>query len=221
MFNKQLNIWNYGKKELIVASDLHISIVRALLDLQANIGINDHLVIANGLQKDYLQKMQQRTGRTNRALIRLWSSHVRAYMATHSNPQSWLLHLFMTCFSPQIHSPEIPTHLRRSQSSCSLSVSHYTHTTVTKMLWGAFPTHHDMHTNQWKLLHITSHWQEINSKHTLIPCTFPLPTSWAGCNECLCCWFHQRHPPTAQQWINGVHPHLFSEAWHKTLFKEK
>jgi hypothetical protein len=25
-----------------------------LLDLQANIGINDHLVIANGLQKDYL-----------------------------------------------------------------------------------------------------------------------------------------------------------------------
>lgn len=39
-----------------MASDLHISIVRALLDLQANIGINDHLVIANGLQKDYLQK---------------------------------------------------------------------------------------------------------------------------------------------------------------------
>jgi hypothetical protein len=70
-----------------VASDLHISIVRALLDLQANIGINDHLVIANGLQKDYLQKMQQRTGRTNRALIRIWSSHIRAYMpltVTHS-----------------------------------------------------------------------------------------------------------------------------------------
>jgi hypothetical protein len=91
--------------------------------------------------------MQQRTGRTNRALIRQCSSHVRAYMATHTNPQSGLLHLFMTCFSPQIHSPEIPTHLRRSQSSCSLSVSHYTHTTVTKMLWGTFPTH-DMHTNQ-------------------------------------------------------------------------
>jgi hypothetical protein len=139
--------------------------------------------------------------------------------ATHSNPQSGLLHLFMTCFSPQIHSPKISTHLRRSQSSCSLSVSHYTHTTVTKMLWGAFPTH-DMHTNQWKLLHITSHWQEINSKHTLIPCTFPLPTSWAGCDECLCCWLHQRHPPTAQQWINGVHPHLLSEAWHKICSKK-
>lgn len=93
MFNKHLNIWNYGKKELVVASDLHISIVRALLDLQANIGINDHLVIANGLQKDYLQKMQQRTGRTNRALIRQWSSHIRTYMATHTKPQSGLLHL--------------------------------------------------------------------------------------------------------------------------------
>jgi hypothetical protein len=140
MFNKHLNIWNYGKKELVVASDLHISIVRAFLDLQANIGINDHLVIANGLQKDYLQKMQQRTGRNNRALIRLWSSHVRAYMATHTNPQSGLLHLFMTCFSPQIHSPKIPTHLRRSQSSCSLSLSRITHILLSQRCCGGhFP----------------------------------------------------------------------------------
>lgn len=139
MFKKQLNIWNYGKKELVVASDLHISIVRALLDLQANIGINDHLVIANGLQKDYLQKMQQRTGRTNRALIRLWSSHVRAYMATHSNP---LQDFFIFSWPASHHKSIVPRFLPISGdlNLLALSLSPITHILLSQRCCGGhFP----------------------------------------------------------------------------------